>query len=39
MAQAIVIQAYGGPEVMQLQEVASQPLARGQVRVRHTRIG
>ena len=39
MAQAIVIQAYGGPEVMQLQEVAAQPLARGQVRVRHTRIG
>lgn len=39
MAQAIVIKEYGGPEVLQLAEVAEQPLARGQVRVRHTRIG
>lgn len=39
MAQAIVIKEYGGPEVLQLAEVAAQPLARGQVRVRHTRIG
>lgn len=39
MPQAIVITEYGDPEVMQLQQVARQPLARGQVRVRNTRIG
>ena len=37
--QAIVIQEYGGPEVMKIATVASQPLATGQVRVQHTRVG
>ncbi|GGH50184.1 quinone oxidoreductase [Comamonas phosphati] len=39
MAQAIVITEYGGPEVLQIATVESKPLAQGQVRVQHTRIG
>lgn len=39
MAQAIVITEYGGPEVLQIATVEPRPVARGQVRVRHTRIG
>ena len=36
---AIVINEYGGPDVLQIATVPSQPLAAGQVRVQHTRIG
>ena len=37
--QAIVMTEYGGPEVLKIASVDSQPLAAGQVRVQHTRIG
>ena len=36
---AIVIQEYGGPEVLQVANVAASPLLAGQVRVQHSRIG
>ena len=39
MANAIVIEAYGGPEVLAVQEVTVGAPAVGQVRLRHTRIG
>ena len=39
MPAAIVIEQYGAPEVMQLQQVPQQAPGRGQVRVRNTRIG
>ena len=39
MASAIVIDRHGGPEVMQLREIALAPVAPGEVRVRHTAIG
>lgn len=39
MHQAIVMTEYGGPEVLQMAAVPSQPLAGGQVRVQHMRIG
>ena len=37
--QAIVITEYGAPDVLKMAAVASQPLAAGQVRVQHRRIG
>lgn len=39
MAQAIVIREYGGPDVLRLEDVHVGRPARGQVRIRHTRIG
>ena len=39
MADAIVIDTCGGPEVMQLRHVDVPPPGPGQVRLRHTRIG
>lgn len=39
MTDAIVIEAYGAPEVMQLRRVALGEPGPGQVRLRHTRIG
>lgn len=36
---AIVIQAYGGPEVLQIATVEARPLQAGQVRVQHRCIG
>lgn len=39
MAQAIVIEQYGGPEVLQLKEVQVGAPGAGQVRMQHTRIG
>jgi NADPH2:quinone reductase len=38
-AKAIVVERYGGPEVLRLQDVAVRPPGRGEVRVRHTAIG
>lgn len=38
-AKAIVVERYGGPEVLRLQDVAVPPPARGEVRLRHTAIG
>ena len=37
--QAIVIDRYGGPDVMQMREIVLAPVAPGEVRVRHTAIG
>lgn len=37
--QAIVVAQYGGPEVLQLQDIALPPPAAGEVRIRHTVIG
>jgi len=37
--QAIVVDAYGGPEVLQWREVDLPPPAPGQVQIRHTAIG
>lgn len=39
MAQAIVIEQYGGPEVLQLKDVQVGAPGPGQVRLQHTRIG
>jgi len=39
MAQAIVIEQYGGPEVLQLKEVQVGTPGSNQVRLQHTRIG
>ena len=39
MAQAVVIEAYGGPEVLQVKQVAVGNPGPTQVRLRHTRIG
>jgi NADPH:quinone reductase len=39
MAQAIVVEQYGGPEVLQLKEVRVQAPGPTEVRLRHTRIG
>lgn len=39
MPQAIVVEQYGGPEVLQLKDVMVGPPAAGEVRLRHTRIG
>ena len=39
MAQAVVIEQYGGPEVMQLKEVRVDAPGPGQVRLQHTGIG
>lgn len=39
MAQAVVIEQYGGPEVMQVKEVRVDAPGPGQVRLQHTRIG
>lgn len=36
---AIVVERYGGPEVLRLRELTLPPPARGEVRVRHTAIG
>ncbi|WP_217577489.1 zinc-binding dehydrogenase [Mesorhizobium sp. GbtcB19] len=36
---AILVERYGGPEVLQLQEIALPPPAPDQVRIRHTVIG
>ncbi len=36
---AIVVEAYGGPEVLQLRDVDLPPPAPGQVQIRHTAIG
>lgn len=36
---AIVVEAYGGPEVLQLREVELPPPGPGEVRLRHTAIG
>ena len=39
MTQAIVMQATGGPAVLEMQEVALQPPGEGEVRLRHEAIG
>lgn len=39
MAEAIVIERHGGPDVLQLRQVDTGAPGPGQVRVRHTRIG
>jgi NADPH:quinone reductase len=39
MAQAVVIEQYGGPEVLQVKEVRVGAPGPGQVRLQHTRIG
>ncbi len=39
MAQAVVIEQYGGPEVLQLKQVDVPAPGAGQVRIKHTRIG
>jgi NADPH2:quinone reductase len=39
MAQAIVIEQYGGPEVLKLREVQVGMPEANQVRLQHTRIG
>jgi NADPH:quinone reductase len=39
MAQAVVVEAYGGPEVLQAKEVQVGKPGPSQVRLRHTRIG
>lgn len=39
MAHAVVIEEYGGPEVLQLRQVTVGPPGPGEVRLRHTRIG
>ena len=36
---AIVVERYGGPEVLQLRDIALPPPAPGEARVRHTAIG
>lgn len=36
---AIVVEQYGGPEVLRLRDIALPPPAPGEVRVRHTAIG
>lgn len=39
MAKAIVIEQYGGPEVLTIKDIALASPGAGQVRIRHTRIG
>lgn len=39
MAQAVVIEQYGGPEVLQLKQVTVSAPGPSEVRLRHTRIG
>ena len=39
MAQAVVIEQYGGPEVLRIKEVPVGPPKANEVRLRHTRIG
>jgi NADPH:quinone reductase-like Zn-dependent oxidoreductase len=39
LTRAIVVDAYGGPEVMQMREVGLPSLRPGEVRIRHTVIG
>ena len=36
---AVVVEAYGGPEVLRLRDIALPPLAPREVRLRHTAIG
>ncbi|WP_083354647.1 SRPBCC family protein [Mesorhizobium sp. LCM 4577] len=36
---AILVERYGGPDVLQLKEIALPPPAPGEVRIRHTAIG
>ena len=39
MARAVVIEQYGGPEVLQMKEVRVDAPGPNQVRLQHTRIG
>jgi NADPH2:quinone reductase len=39
MVTAVRIHAHGGPEVMQVDEVALPPPGPGEARIRHTAIG